>query len=51
MKTTPWLRSDVQKKISLKSGWRKGAFCKTKKARASHEQYLLNQPGKAKGTP
>ena len=51
MKQNARQRSDVQRKISLKSGWRKGAFCKTKKARASHEQYLLNAPSKAKGTP
>ena len=50
MKTTPWLRSDVQKKISLKSGWRKGPFCYGKKARASHDRYVLNAPAHRKAT-
>ncbi|WP_313495383.1 hypothetical protein [Pseudoxanthomonas mexicana] len=34
--------SAVQRRISQKSGWRKGAFCCTPKARQSHEQYRAN---------
>lgn len=40
--TNPRHNPVVQKRISQKSGWRKGAFCCTPKARASHEQYCAN---------
>lgn len=46
--TNPRQRSDVQRKISLKSGWRKGAFCAGQKARTSYEQYRENAPVKPK---
>ena len=36
--------SAVQRRISQKSGWRKGAFCCTPKARKSHEQYRAKAP-------